>query len=320
MKKSSTLTYVRTTDKKKFNVIKLVAFIILFIVCCFVFFPLLYMILTSFKSDEELISNPGAFFPVQWSGQYYKQFIVDAWNSLFNPGEYVAFPVMRWMGNSLLLSTLTTVWVLLVLTAAAYAFVFLDLKGKKFIWAFLIAWMAVPSVIGFAGSQSIRMKIGALFGFSPGFIYSYFILTSFGGVFSLMLMKSFLESVPRDLIESAQVEGASRARIFWTIVVPLLRSTMLLIGMWTFIGTWNTYEVLKQSLALMGNFELADSWKTLTVGLTDWAASSATSSTGLGKINMTMSCAVISCIPAVIIYALFSNKMIDGIASSGIKR
>lgn len=320
MKKNSNYSYVRTMDKKKFNVSKLVAFILLTIICAIIIFPLLYMVLASFKSDEELITNPRAFFPVHWDAKYYIQFIQDAWTSLTKPDEYVAYPVMRWMGNSLILASATTVWTLIVLTTAAYAFVFHDFKGKKFIWGFLIGWMAVPTIIGFAGSQSLRMRIGALFNFSPGFIYSYFIFTSFGGIFSLMLMKSFLESVPRDLIESAEVEGASKFKIFWKIILPLLRSTMLLVGMWTFIGVWNTYEILKQSLSLMGDFQIADSWKTLTVGLTDWASNSATSGDGMGQINMTMTCAVISVVPSMIIYCLFSSKMIDGIASSGIKR
>ena len=306
---------MKTTKKKRLTksersnrIDKAVSFVFLAIIAVIWAFPLIYMIGTSFKSDLDLQLHPEKLFPSspsEWTLDHYVGFIVGS------DGKLSGLPM--WMLNSLW-SSLATVGLSVVLDLiTAYAVVFLKFKGKDVLMKFLYLWMAVPGVIGTAPSFAIFASIRNSLELSgmPAYFYIYMWLIVPGatGIFNMLLMRNFFASIPKDIVESARSDGASNAKIFFKVVCPLAKSTMLLIVLFTFNGSWN--NLLGPQMMLTGE---SSYWKTITVGLIGYTGGSSWSYVGVA-----MATSVFSLIPIVIVFLITQNKMIDGLATTGVK-
>lgn len=304
---------------------KAIAFIILLIVSIIWIFPFLYLIGTSFKDEYSLASGNPTIFPEwgHWTFEHYLGFIDSS-----NHGRVDNLPI--WMANSLVSTTLTVLFTLIVDTLAAYAFTFFKFKGKKAILAILFFSMAIPGVIGTTPMYSMYVAIGkatglnevALFtlhGTENGIdvvekIYLYpflwLILPGIAGVFNLILMKNFFDSIPPDIIDSARSDGAGDFKIFWKIVLPLARSTVLLIVLFVFVGSWN--DLIWPQLIVSSN-ELN---YTINVALAGYTGGAGTFTAKAAQ----CAAAVFALLPILILFIFVQNKMIDGLASTGVKR
>lgn len=299
------LTKSEKTTRKE----KTVAFIILLIVSVLWAFPLVYMFGTSFKSDMDLQLHPDSLFPTDWSEwtlEHYSDFFI-------RDGQVDAMPI--WMLNSIW-STLATVALTVIIDlVTAYAVVFLKFKGRGAIVKLLLLWMAVPGVIGTAPSFALFATIRNALNITGNatsyiYIYIWLVVPGITGIFNLMLMRNFFESIPRDIVESAKSDGASNAKIFFRIVCPLAKSTMMLIVLFTFTGSWNSLQGPQLLLAGESTY-----FNTITVGLTHYY----TGGSSWGANGVAMATSVFAMIPILIVFIITQNKMIDGLASTGIK-
>lgn len=287
---------------------KAVSFIVLLIVSILWAFPLIYMIGTSFKSDLDLQLHPETLFPSsgsEWTLEHYAGFIV-------REGKIDKMPI--WMLNSLW-STLATVGLTVIFDLlTAYAVTFLKFKGKKTFMKFLVLWMAVPGVIGTVPSFALYATLKNALGITGEitrymYVYMWIILPGVTNIFNFLLMRNFFASIPNDIIDSAKSDGASNKKIFFKIVCPLAKSTILLVVLFTFTGSWN--NLLFPQLLLTGEDPY---WNTITVALTGYTGDSVWGATGVR-----MATSVFSTIPIIIIFIITQNKMVDGLASTGIK-
>lgn len=287
---------------------KIVSFIVMFIVTCFFAFPLVYMLGTSFKSDLDLQLHPETLFPSswdQWTLKHYSGFIV-------NNGSLDRLPI--WMFNSLWSSAVSVALTVIFDLTTAFAFVFLKFKGKDKLIKFLFLWMAVPGILGTSPSFALFSQFKNFLqpqGMAGYFyIYLWLILPSCTGIFNMLLMRSFFLSIPKDIVESAKADGASMFTVFRRIVCPLAKSTSLMIILFSFTGIWNS--LVWPQLLLSGE---PDKWRTITYALT----LAYTGGSSWGQIGVSMATSVFSLIPIIIIFIFTQNKMIDGLATSGIK-
>lgn len=287
---------------------KAVSFAVLLIVAVLWAFPLIYMIGTSFKSDLDLQLHPESLFPSSWSEwtlEHYAGFIV-------REGKIDNMPL--WMLNSLW-STLATVALTVILDLiTAYAVVFLEFKGKKTFMKFLLLWMAVPGVIGTAPSFALYATIRNALNITGAvesylYIYMWIVLPGTTGIFNMLLMRNFFQSIPRDIIDSAKSDGAGNRKIFFRIVCPLAKSTVMLIILFTFTGSWNALVWPQLLLTSESSY-----WNTVTVALTGYTGGS-----NWGAVGISMATSVFALIPIVVIFIITQNKMIDGLATTGIK-
>ena len=288
---------------------KIVSFIVLLIAAFLFVFPLIYMVGTSFKSDLELQLHPERVFPSpgQWTVKHYSGFFLNGDGQLDN--------MPKWMFNSIWSTAATVLLTVITDLIVAYVVVFLRWKGQKVFMKFLVAWMAVPAVIGNAPGyilfQTVKNMLGAN---SPAAIYAivYFWLVVPGitGVFNVLLMHNFFKTIPVDIIESAKSDGASHFTIFRRVVCPLAKSTMMTIVLFTFTASWNNLQ--GPQLLMSGQGQAI---QTITVAL----AESYTGSSAWGAQGVSMATAVFSLIPVFLIFIFTQNKMIDGLASTGIK-
>ena len=261
--------------------------------------PLLIGVIGSFTSQYSFTYAPGHLIPVDG-------FTWDNYVSLFNQHELdgTRIPVERWILNSFLVASANTFLYLLIAGAAAYAFVFLRFKFRSVLFLVIIFTMVIPGIATMAPQLSNIANLGI-----SKSLWAL-ILPGLGGVGGLYLIRQFYLSIPMDLIESARIDGASDIRIFFKIVLPLAKTVFLVQGLFCFMGSWNDL-FWPQIVIGTSNKEL---W-TLPVGVAYLSSSKTANSMGLS-----LASAIFSAFPIFILYLFTQNKIIEGVASSGVKR
>ena len=288
---------------------KTVSFIVLLISAFLFVFPLVYMLGTSFKSDLDLQLHPEKIFPSpgQWTTKHYTGFFINGDGQLDN--------MPKWMLNSIWSTAASVGLTLLTDLIVAYVVVFLRWKGKNVFMKLLFAWMAAPAVLGTAPGIMIFQTVKNAFGANTpagtyALVYFWMIVPGITGVFNVILMYNFFKSIPVDIIESAKSDGASHFTIFRKIVCPLAKSTMMVIVLFTFAASWNNLQGPQLLMAGEGQ-----SIQTITVAL----AESYGGASAWGAKGVSMATAVFSLIPVLIIFIFTQNRMIEGLASTGVK-
>jgi ABC-type glycerol-3-phosphate transport system permease component len=194
--------------------------LLLFLVLCL--FPLYYMFITSFKNNQQ-------FFTTYWwpafplhLGNY-----LEAWDS-------VGIPLL----NSILVSSVSVLGILITTALASFGFVrFSELKISNYLFYAVVFLLMIPGILTLIPSFMVIIDLG-LMNTRWGLILPYI---AGGQAFSILVLRSFFEVLPRDLFESAEIDGASEYRIFWSIALPMCVSSLGIIAVWSFLGTWNNY-------------------------------------------------------------------------------
>ena len=268
---------------------KVVAFILLTIISILCILPLLWAFGTSFKKNA--LTDVMSIIPKEFSFNNYIQ--------LFSNEDA---PVFRWMLNSVVISGVHTLLYIVIAALAGFAFGVAEWKGRNVVFGLLLATAMVPNVINLVPLYKLitSMELNG----NPLAL----ILPGLGGVLYMMLIRQYFMSVPKELVEAAQLEGAGMFRIFLQIEVPLCKSAFMVAAMMTFIGSWNDY--LWPSIAMAG---VSTENLTLPLGIAKL----------LGDNNiqygMTMAGAVGSMLPTLIVYLFLQNKVIESVANSGSK-
>ncbi len=188
-----------------------------------------------------------------WTG------LVPPWN--FTIQNYMNVIQANGLGqafiNSLILAIPGTIFPLLLGAFAAYAFAWLDFPGRDIIYIAVVALLVVPSQIALGPVLQIFTTIG----FTGQYWAVWVAHTAFGLPFAVFLLRNFFAALPRDLMESAHIDGASSFRTFWTIVLPLSVPALASLGIFQFMWVWN--DLLVSLIFLGGNPDHAP--MTLTV-------------------------------------------------------
>ncbi len=287
------------------NLNKIIAFLILLFVSLLFLIPIIWGVFGSFRDYNDFYNNPSNFFPSIGS------FTFDGYKDLFSHTKFTPseantyYPIWNWLFNSLIVSVCGTLLYLIIASLAAYALVFLDFKYSNKIFYFLIGTMTIPGIISTA-PQLINMNMMGFYKSILGLI-----APSLGGVYGLFLIRQFFINIPKDLIENARMDGANNFKIFSTIVLPLGKSALFVQGLFGFMGAWNDVQWAQ---LIIGNANRT-TW-TLAYGLKVISDNTE----AIESITLSLASAVITMIPIFIVYLIAQNKIIEGVANSGIKR
>ncbi len=203
------------------------------IVCCMMLtaisiiwmFPVLWAVLTSFKSEYEIQGSGFHFIPQEWTLENYLQLIVDNEST----------PVFKWFLNSLMIAAGHMILVLVIVSLAAFGFTRLKFKFRDQLFGILLSTMMLPSVINLIPN----FKIVDALGWTNTFLAV--IVPGAASVYNLFLVKQFMDGIPKELDESALVDGANRFQIFWHIILPLSRPVLTVVALFSFTGSWNDF-------------------------------------------------------------------------------
>lgn len=267
---------------------QVVLYVVLSLVTLLIVLPLVWIVLTSFKTDSDAIQNPFSVFPTPWS--------IDAYVTLSSGQQ----PIFRWFLNSLLAATLQTAIILVTASAAAYALARLEFWGKKIVFGAIVATLLVPPVIFLIPNYLIVQNLGWL-----DTIWAISIPGA-ASAFGVFFLRQFFIGLPVEIEEAARIDGAGDIRIFLQIVVPLARPALATLAVLSFLANWNDF--LWPVYVLLSPENL-----TLQPGLAQLQGAYST------HFAIVMAGAVIASIPVLILFSFAQRHIVDSVASSGVK-
>ncbi len=262
--------------------------IMVFVALLFIL-PMLWMISTSFKRKRDLFRQPLQWIPDPISLESYQKLLNDP-----------SLPIGRWFFNSLAIATITTLLVLLIDSLAAYAYARMEFPGRRALFGLLLATLFMPGIMFLVPNFVTVANLGLLNNWGG------VIIPALAGVFGVFFLRQFFQTIPKELEEAAEIDGANKLQIFLTVVLPLSRPALATLGIITFLGSWNDF--LWPLLVLKDR-----NLQTLQPGLRTLQGAY-TSEYGL-----MMAGAVIVAIPVLIIYVALQRFIVASVASTGLK-
>lgn len=251
--------------------------------------PFVWLILTSLKPPDEIFA--GNLLPTTWTGENYQDIFSDV-------------PIARWMLNTAIVSVLGVVSVVISSSFVAYGFARIRFPGRKQIFALLIATYLLPGSVTLIPTFLIWNELGAV-----NTLWPLWAANLFGSTFYVFMLRQFMFSIPQDLVHAARVDGASFFRIYWNIMLPLMKPALVAVAIFEFGAKWN--DLLTPLIYL----NTPDRY-TLAVGLASLKSDYQALGTQWGLL---MAASVIFTIPMILIFFLFQRYFMEGIAHSGIK-
>ncbi|AUD62901.1 hypothetical protein BK010_04610 [Tenericutes bacterium MO-XQ] len=277
--------------KKQKTLIKTILLNILLTILSFAFvFPFLWMLFTALKTPQELLQGTEVFFPTE-----------PQWENFVT--AVTAIPFFMYLKNSLIIVVLVMVGTLFSATTAAYAFAKLSWKGRDKWFIVMLATMMIPIQVILIPTYIMYAQIGWLGTRLPLIVPAFF---GGGAAFYIFLLRQFYKGIPKELSESAIIDGANHFQIFVKIMLPLTKPALITVALFTFMATWNDYF---GPLIFLSN---PDHW-TLAIGLRAFQTQFG------GRFDLMMAAALLIMLPTLIIFFFAQKSFIEGITFTGIK-
>jgi multiple sugar transport system permease protein len=250
--------------------------------------PFFWMVSASLKDMKEIFVVPPAWIPPQPT--------LDAYYKLF---EVVPFGLYGW--NSVKISVLNTIGMLIACSLGAYGFARLPFPGKDALFAVLLATMMVPSPITLIPQFILFTQFGWVGSHLPLIVPAFF-----GGAFGTFLLRQFFLTIPRDLEDAARMDGASEFRIFRQVILPLTVPALLTLGLFHFMYNWN--DLLWPLIVTTQT-----SMQTLPAGLALFMGEHVV------EYGLLMAGSILALLPMIVMFLLIQRKFVEGIATTGFK-
>jgi ABC-type maltose transport system permease subunit len=219
------------------------------------------------------------------------------------------FPFFMWLWNSIKISFLTTFLTLSLTTLAAFAFSRFRFKGRQGLLKTILLVQSFPNLLAIVALFSISKQIGDIFASLGLNTHAGLILVYLGGAMgmNIWLMKGYMDTIPRDIDESAHVDGANDWQVFTKLILPLLRPILIVIGILSFIGTYGEFIIAR---TLLTKREL----QTVMVGLQIYTSGQYTQNWGVFAAG-----ALIAAFPIMIIYLILQDQIVGGLTRGAVK-
>jgi multiple sugar transport system permease protein len=247
--------------------------------------PIIWMVLTAFKSPSEVVTSPPTLIPTTWHPENF----IDAWRAA--PfGKYLANTVLI-AGSVAILETVTSAF-------AAYAFARLRFRGRDFLFLVYLGTLMIPRQVTLIPQFILMRELGWVD------TYQGLIIPQAFSAFGTFLLRQFFVGIPRELEDAARIDGASRFECFRRIILPLSGAALATLMVFAFLFQWNN---LLWPLVMSNT----DSTRPVAVGLrafqgqysTDW--------------NLLMAAAALATIPVIVVYVAAQRWFVRGITLSG---
>jgi multiple sugar transport system permease protein len=245
--------------------------------------PFVWMFLTALKPDAEVFNL--AWLPSR-----------PAWENF--PRAFTYFPFARFLGNTIFVAVGGTTLHLLTSVLAAYAFARLRFRGRDALFLLYLGTLMIPQQVTIVPLFLMMRDIGWVDTFWA------LILPSAFHALGVFLLRQFFMSIPRELEESALIDGAGRLRILWRIILPLSKPALATLAVFTFIREWNSFL---WPLIVTTSPEM----RTLPVGLSLFNGQYGT------EWHLLMAAATVTLLPTLLIFAIAQRYFVEGIALTG---
>ncbi|MEU4690510.1 carbohydrate ABC transporter permease [Actinoplanes sp. NPDC023714] len=251
--------------------------------------PLIYMAVTSFKTPEDAISTTPQWWPANPTTQAYDRVLNDP-----------ATPVGRWFLNSMIAATANSLLAVSTATLAGYALARIPFKGRQPLFVLIVATLFLPPVVLLVPNYLTLNFLGWLD------TLLVVIIPGAAGAFGVFFMRQFFIGLPKELEESASLDGATRWKTFLTVLLPLARPAIATLILLTFLTNWNDFLWPIYTL-------FSPDKQTLPAGLSTLQSANSV------RYDLLMAGAMISAVPVLLLYAFTQRFIVEGIASAGMK-
>ena len=261
--------------------------IVIWIVLIMVLFPALWIVMASFSKGDSFFMT--SLVP--------KQLSVENYVSLFRETDFAL-----WVFNSLKLCLIVAVIQLVLTSLSAYAFSRLRFPGRTKGLMALLVLQVFPNSMALAGYYVLIYK----FGLADNFLAIILVLAA-GSAFNIWLLKSYMDGIPKELDEAAFVDGAGRFTTFFRIVLPQATPELVVIFLFSFIGTYSEYVISSVFLQSPGNF-------TLAIGLQSFITNQFAA-----HWTLFAAAAVLASLPIMLIFMMLQKYIQNGLTAGGVK-
>ena len=253
--------------------------------------PLVWILLASFKARTEIYVQPAVWWPSTWRPENY----VEATTSV---------PFWSYLRNSVIISTLVTVGQVFFSAMAAYSFSRLRWRGRDTVFAVFLGALMVPSIFTLLPNFVLVKQLHLIDTF-----LGVALPTMFMTPFAVFFLKQFFMNVPRELEEAALLDGASKVRVFFTLILPMAKAPISTLAILTYITAWNDYF-----WPLLVSY--TDSSRVLTVALAVFRSQAP--QTGPDWAGL-MAATLVAALPMLLLFMAFARRIVNSIGFTGIK-
>jgi len=258
--------------------------------------PLVWLVINATKTQGDLLSTFGLWFGDDFA----------LWDNIVTTVTYDDGIFMRWLGNTVFYVALGAGGATALAILGGYGLAKFNFPGKRWVFAVVIGAVAVPGTALAVPTFLMFSRMGLTN--TPWAV----IIPSLISPFGLYLMWTFAqEAIPGELLEAARVDGASEARTFGQICLPLLAPGIVTVLLFTMVATWNNYFL---PLIMLKD----PTWYPLTLGLNAWNAQAATAG-GEAVFNLVITGSVLTILPLIVVFLLLQRFWQSGLATGSVK-
>lgn len=246
-------------------------------------FPFYWVIVTSLNGANQVLQFPPVFLP---HGQWINY--ARAWKEA---------PWLRYFANTLFIAGLTTLMVLVTSLLAGFSFGTMEFRGKEGLFAGFLGLMMIPQTVLLIPDYIVLRDIHWLN------TYWAQIVPWGASVFGIFLLRQFFLTFPRELMEAAELDGATRSRFLWRIAMPMARPALITIGLYVFLGSWNSFlwpYIMTSSPGV----------QPIEVGLSTFLSTNGTDWTGLSA------AVVFTTLPVMVLFMIAQKQFLAGAYAS----
>ena len=270
----------------------------------FALFPVAYIASSAFSVDGTL--GGATLIP--------REVTLDNFRTILSGKVEVAgaeneVPYLHWYANTIVVATATAFLTVLLGALAAYAFSRFRFKGRRIGMLTLLLIQMFPQMLAVVAIYLIVLNVGDIFPLLGLNSFTTLILVYMGGAMGVnaWLLKGFFDTIPAELDESARVDGATPAQVFWGVVLPLSAPVLAVVGLFSFIGTINEYAIVSQLMQTRDHF-------TLPVGMRSFIDKQYSEQWGVFSAGV-----LLAAIPAVLLFAFLQRFIVSGLTQGAVK-
>jgi ABC-type glycerol-3-phosphate transport system permease component len=249
--------------------------------------PYLYMAFGAFKQNEEIFGVPLTLWPKAWT-----------FSNMYE--LFTGFPVWRWMLNTAIVAVVGTCLTVMLASLAGFSFAKHDFRFKNQLLVLMLVTILLPTQVLLVPQFEIMRTLG-WFNTYEGLIIPRAV-TAFG----IILMRQYTLSIPNELLDAARVDGATEFRIWWRIVVPLVRPGLAVLGILTFLGLWNDF-IWPLVITTDPNMFVMNLGISSLIGPYDY------------RYGMLLSGALLASLPVILVFVFFQKQFVAGLTRGALK-
>lgn len=264
---------------------------VLLIITSLVFLvPFYWVVMSSLKDNLQIFTYPIIWWPSPFRWENYREAI-----------DYPGFPYLRLLWNSIFYVGLVTIGTVISCAAVGYGFARLRFPGRDLLFGITLATLMIPSVVLFIPTYVLFRQVDLTGTYAPLIIPAFL-----GNAFFIFMMRQFFRGIPEELSDAARLDGAGEFRIFWQIMLPLVKPALMVVAVFTLLYTWhdffgpliylsdpNDYPLSLGLFAFKG--QRADEWALIMTG------------------------AVLTTLPLILVFLFTQRYFLQGVRMTGIK-